>query len=123
MVMRELCTNIDAPEREHNHQQQYRQQRNRPLHAIEPLTESLHIGERPIQMAGWAFRFPSEQYRSYMNFMNLSLASSITCAVMVANPRSLAIRSTSLRAMGRIKSGMFSNRCSASRDHVMPSGE
>ena len=55
-----------------------------------------------------------------MNFINLSFASSITCAVMVAIPRSFATRSISLRAMGRMKSGIFSSRFSASGVQVIP---
>ena len=39
---------------------------------------------------------------------------------MVAIPRSFATRSTSLRAMGRMKSGIFSSRFSASGVQVIP---
>ena len=50
----------------------------------------------------------------HMNFINFSLASSMTSAVMVANPRSFAIRSISRRAIGLMKSGIFSSLRSAS---------
>ena len=55
-----------------------------------------------------------------MNFMNFSLASSITWAVIVVAPRSFAIRSISRRAIGRMKSGMFSSRFSASGVQAIP---
>ena len=59
----------------------------------------------------------------YINFMNFSLASSMTWAVISVNPRSFAIRSISRRAIGRMKSGILSMRCSASFVHAMPLGE
>ena len=44
----------------------------------------------------------------------------MTWAVTVAKPRSLAIRSTSRRAIGRMKSGMFSSLRSASGAQAIP---
>lgn len=98
------------------------QRGERPLHT-NIAAERPCIAKGPIQTAGWALPTSAMIQFAYMNFMNLSLASSITCAVMVEAPRSLAMRSTSFLAIGRMKSGMFSSRCSASRDQVIPSGE
>src|SRR4029079_17130459 len=55
----------------------------------------------PSSPTGWAFRLSGGSAISrYMNFINLSLASSITGAVIVTPPLSFGSRSISLRAIG-----------------------
>ena len=56
-----------------------------------------------------------------MKFMNWVLASSMMASVTWAAPRSTAMRSISRRAIGRMKSGMFSKRFSAAGAQGIPS--